>query len=87
MASAVQAVFARATHSVDIKRDPVTGVITREQWWKDGKLDRINGPAFIVRNAATGAVTDNQWWRDGERITPPVPTSQIADVPSPQRAP
>lgn len=51
--------------------DPVTGIIIREEWWKDGKEDRDDGPAIIERDAATGAVTREVWWKDGKKIAPP----------------
>jgi hypothetical protein len=64
--SALRTVFSRATHTVDIVRDTKTGTVTREQWWKGGKLDRSDGPAFSWRNAQTGILTCEQWWKGGK---------------------
>ena len=47
-------------------RDPATG-ITREEWRKDGKLDRIRGPAVIVCDPATDTVIMEEWYEDGKR--------------------
>jgi hypothetical protein len=39
--------------------------MTCEKWWKDGALDRADGPAVIERDPVTGIVTREDWWRDG----------------------
>jgi hypothetical protein len=49
-----------------IECDPVTGVVTREEWRTDGKLDRAGGPAFILRDDITGIVACEAWWKDGK---------------------
>ena len=56
----------REEHKVTTERDAATGTVTYEEWWKDGKLDRADGPAYIVRDAATGTVTREAWWKDGK---------------------
>jgi hypothetical protein len=45
--------------------DPATGTVTREEWFKDGNLDRADGPAVVWRDATTGTVTREGWWKDG----------------------
>ena len=52
-------------HRVITERDKPTGTVTHEEWRKDGKLDRADGPAWIVRDKATG-VTYEEWWKDGK---------------------
>jgi hypothetical protein len=42
---------------VETTRDTATDVVTHERWWKNGKLDRKDGPAVIERDATTGNVT------------------------------
>jgi hypothetical protein len=48
------------------KHDPTTGIVTH-QWWKNGSLDRPNGPAFILHNKATGIVTYEAWFKNGNK--------------------
>jgi hypothetical protein len=43
-----------------------TVCIVTEEWKKDGKLDRANGPAEFSRNTTTGVVTDEAWYKDGK---------------------
>ncbi len=40
-------------------------------WRKDGKLDRADGPALIVRDIDTDTVIDEAWFKDGKEIAPP----------------
>ena len=56
-------------HEVTTVRDAATGIVTYEQWFKDGKCcpDRADGPAYIMRDAATGFVTREEWFKDGKR--------------------
>jgi hypothetical protein len=48
-----------------IKRDNETGVLTTEEYWRDGWLHRENGPSIIHRSPE-GAVFYEGYWR-GER--------------------
>lgn len=54
------------------KTDLATGTVTYEEWRKDGKLDRADGPAYIKRDAATGTVTCEAWYNKevGHRFEP-----------------
>jgi len=61
----------RVDGPADIERDPVTAVITKEVWIRNGNADREDGPAIIRRNAKTGAVTYSAWYRSSEKIAPP----------------
>jgi hypothetical protein len=60
----------REKREVITETDPATGVVTYEQWWKDDKLDRIDGPALIYRNVATAALVFDGWYKNGKRFTP-----------------
>jgi hypothetical protein len=51
--------------------DPLTGIVTREEWRKGGKLDRDDGPAFTLRDDQTGTVIREEWYKDGHQIEPP----------------
>jgi hypothetical protein len=42
-----------------------------QEWRKDGKLDRADGPAIILRDPMTGDVTFEAWRKDGQPIEPP----------------
>jgi len=44
--------------------DAATGIVTYEEWRKNGKWDRADGPACIRRDAATGTVTKELWYSD-----------------------
>lgn len=46
--------------------DPLTGIVTCEEWRKDGKRHRADGPAYIERDAVTGTVTHEEWWTGGK---------------------
>ena len=48
-----------------------TGEVTWEEWWREGKLHREDGPAVIEHNVATGAATSEEWWLNGVRQEPP----------------
>src|ERR1700720_329134 len=50
--------------------DAATGIVTYEEWRKNGKWDRADGPACIRRGAATGIVTYEAWWKDGKQFEP-----------------
>jgi hypothetical protein len=50
-------------HEVTITCYPETGFIS-EDWRKDGKLDRADGPASIARDTATGTITGELWFKD-----------------------
>jgi hypothetical protein len=49
-----------------IRYDPQTGGIVREAWFHDGKLDRDDGPAEIVRDSESGKILRAVWRRDGK---------------------
>jgi hypothetical protein len=57
----------RAEHKVITETDPATGTVTLEEWWKDGKRDRADGPAYIERDAVTGTVTHEAWCK-GDKL-------------------
>jgi hypothetical protein len=48
-----------------IERDVTTGVILREEYFRDGQVHREDGPASTSRDAA-GAVTGETWHRHGQ---------------------
>ena len=50
-----------------IKRDPATGIITREEWYRGERRHRADGPARIERDAETGVVTFEEWWENGKQ--------------------
>jgi hypothetical protein len=41
--------------------DPATGFVLMEQWRKNDKFHRIDGPASITRDPSTGVVTEEYW--------------------------
>src|SRR6516225_3390189 len=53
-------------HTVDYTHDAATDVVIREGWYKDGKPDRADGPAQIIRDLATGTVTYEAWYKAGK---------------------
>jgi hypothetical protein len=53
-------------HEVLTEIDPQTGTVIYEQWYKDGKRDRSDGPAYIVRDATTGTVIGEAWYENGK---------------------
>ncbi len=60
--------FPEERYSVNIRRDPATGVVFSEAWYNGGgKLDRSGDAALIVRDATTGIVTYEGWFKDGKR--------------------
>jgi hypothetical protein len=67
------------------RRDAKTGIVTREQWFKDGQSHRSDGPALIKRDAKTGIVTSELWYKDGDRIEPPQPAKARPTAPSAQK--
>ena len=70
------------------RRDAVTGIVTYEEWCKDGQPDRADGPAVIMRDLITGTVTCEEWYKDGKWTAPTVrPTSCVtgSQAPSPMR--
>jgi hypothetical protein len=50
-----------------IARDPTTGVVLEEEWYRYGKLHREDGPA-IIRRAPDGKVKYTSWYQNGELI-------------------
>jgi hypothetical protein len=54
-------------HNVFTACAPGTDTVISETWHKDGKPDRAEGPARIMRDAATGIVTYEAWYRDGKK--------------------
>jgi hypothetical protein len=53
-------------HTVEIHRDPTTHIAVTEEWRKDGKLDRADGPAYIARDPKTGVVGGEEWYKGGK---------------------
>jgi hypothetical protein len=49
-----------------IGRDPVTRVVTFEEYFAHGRLHRLDGPAAIIRDAATGIVVSEWYGREGQ---------------------
>jgi hypothetical protein len=49
-----------------ITRDPRTGVVTKELWYRNGRSHRDDGPAVIRRDALTGTVILESWWHEGK---------------------
>jgi hypothetical protein len=43
--------------------------VTDEEWYKDGKLDRADGPADFEREP--DGTTRQHWYKDGKEIAPP----------------
>ena len=49
-----------------VERYPNNGNLKREEWRdKNGDLDRVDGPAFIVY-FENGTIEEEQWWRNGK---------------------
>ncbi len=69
----------KAGYTIKTERDPVTGIVIREAWYKDGKKDRADGPSFILRDPATGIVTREVWWKDGKQAVGRDPRKAISD--------
>lgn len=45
-----------------------TGVVTKEEYWRNGRLDRRDGgPALVERDPATGQVTVEGWYQDDQQ--------------------
>jgi hypothetical protein len=65
--SALKAAFSDQTIKVNRQMNPLTGFVTYEEWLKDGKLHRDDGPATIERDAKTGVVTCEYWIKDGKQ--------------------
>ena len=38
-----------------------------EEWYKDGKLHREDGPAYIFYEA-DGTIRDQQWWQNNRSV-------------------
>jgi hypothetical protein len=59
-------------HRIDgpatIWRDPITGIIIEEEWYKGGRLHRDDGPAIIRRDPHTGEVKYTSWYFEGVLI-------------------
>jgi hypothetical protein len=62
----------RADGPAIIWRAAATGNILCEAWFRDGKADRQDGPAFIEHDGA-GGVIQEEWWKDGRPIPNPLP--------------
>jgi hypothetical protein len=77
----LKADFSEEQYTVDVRRDPSTGTITREQWRQNDELDRADGPAVITRNAATGTVTYDVWYRGGTFVS--IRAGSSTSVPKP----
>jgi hypothetical protein len=58
--------YSEEVYAVTIIRDVASGVAVIEEWTKDGKPHRVDGPAFISRNAVTGGVTKEAWVRNNK---------------------
>lgn len=57
----------RADGPAAIERDPTTGTVTHEFWWKNDHAHRADGAAFILRDPETGIVTREKWFRDNKQ--------------------
>lgn len=53
-------------YTVTVRRDPITGVVVREEWEKDGKSHCDHGPAVIFRDRVTGVVVREKWRRNNK---------------------
>ncbi len=53
-------------HIVVSEHHDATGVVTHEEWMKDGKYDRADGPAIITRDRDSGAIALETWYKDGK---------------------
>lgn len=51
-------------------RDPVTGVVDKEEYKLDGAWHRVDGPAYIVRDEQTGVVVEEVHWVNGKLHRP-----------------
>lgn len=51
-------------------RNAYTGKPTREQWCRNGQLDRRNGPAVVFAEPGDPQRIVEEWWRDGEPHQP-----------------
>jgi hypothetical protein len=60
----------RQLREIYTETEPASGTVTYEIWFKDGKQDRADGPAYILRDAATGTVTCEIWSKDGQPFEP-----------------
>jgi hypothetical protein len=60
----------REKREIFTETHPTTGIVTYEQWRKDSKLDRADGPAVIERNAQTGTLTGDCWYKDDKEFHP-----------------
>lgn len=67
-------------YTVEIHRNPRTGVAQIEKWLKGGQVHRVDGPALIVRDRETGAVTQELWMRNGELHREDGPASLTRDL-------
>jgi len=61
------AVFGDGHHI--IARDPMTDVVTWEEWYENGKLHREDGPAVILRDGETGEVYHQSRYLNGREVT------------------
>ena len=59
-------VYQKEVYSVEIRRDPLSGVAVSEKWCKEGKSHREDGPAQITRDASTGTVVREAWIRNNK---------------------
>jgi hypothetical protein len=53
-------------HIVISERHDATGIVTHQEWLKDGKYDRADSPAIITRDRDTGAVSGETWYTNGK---------------------
>jgi hypothetical protein len=51
-------------------RDLFSGLPKREEWLRDGVLDRKDGPAVIASEPGDPQRISYEWWRNGERVQP-----------------
>ena len=49
-------------------KDPTTGIVMREAWFRNGVRHREEGPALIIRDGKSGAVLSEKWFRVGREI-------------------
>jgi hypothetical protein len=67
-------------HTVVSERDAMTGTIIYEIWYKDGRLDRADGPAVVYRNPTTGIVTLEAWYKNNKRNRADGPARIVRDA-------
>src|SRR5665213_3039056 len=49
-------------YTVEVFRDPRTGIVYNESWFVNGKRHQVGAPAHIERDRENGAVTHEGWF-------------------------